>query len=309
MPTTAKEVDERQAVPAFGLYGEAWSSQALDRMHWESIPARSRLHGWRIQPHRHSDLLQLMYVQRGPARLMIDADRHLVDRPTLVLLPPLSVHGFDFSRRVQGHVLTLDAPVVSEFSGRWPLSARVLSRPACLAAGEEAAMLDQVFAAVADEYRGRRPARAAMLQALVSQLLVWTWRACLLQEQPLAESGSTPDARAARYLRSYLALVDTHFRQQWPLQRYAQQVGVSTGHLNAVCRGLAGASALQLLQRRRLLEAQRSLTYTSMDIQQVAASLGFSDAAYFSRWFSRNAGCAPRDFRQRSRGRQHGQAG
>lgn len=303
MQNHAADSVHANAVPAFGLYGETWSSQVLDRMHWESIPARSRLHGWHIRPHRHSDLLQLMYVQRGPAHLEIDDATQRVDAPTLVLLPPLSVHGFRFHRRVQGHVLTLSAQVMAEFCNQWPALGRGLAQPACLEASGEAGMLDHLFDTVAGEYQGRRPARAEMLQALVAQLLVWTARACQSRvDAPMQDT--TPHARGARHLQAYLSLVDAHFREHWPLQRYAQQVGVSSGHLNALCRRLAGATALQLQQRRLLLEAQRSLTYTTLDVQQVAAMLGFSDAAYFSRWFSRSAGCAPSAFR--SRGRRQG---
>ncbi|MGQ3468071.1 helix-turn-helix domain-containing protein, partial [Xanthomonas campestris] len=88
-----------------------------------------------------------------------------------------------------------------------------------------------------------------------------------------------------------------HYRAHWSIARYAAQVGLTPGHLNAVCQRLANASALQLLQRRLMLEAGRSLRYTSMSVQQVAADLGFFDAAYFSRFFARHAGCSPSHFR------------
>ena len=44
----------------------AWPTP--DLIHCESIPERSKLHGWEIKPHRHSDLVQLLYVQAGKRR-------------------------------------------------------------------------------------------------------------------------------------------------------------------------------------------------------------------------------------------------
>ncbi|WP_033487402.1 AraC family ligand binding domain-containing protein, partial [Xanthomonas phaseoli] len=67
----ATSVPDPAAVPAFGLYGEQ-HADAAELLHWESIAARSRLHDWQIVPHRHEDLAQLVYVQRGPATLQLD---------------------------------------------------------------------------------------------------------------------------------------------------------------------------------------------------------------------------------------------
>lgn len=55
-------------VPVFKLYGETSAWPTPDLIHCESIPERSKLHGWEIKPHRHSDLVQLLYVQAGKRR-------------------------------------------------------------------------------------------------------------------------------------------------------------------------------------------------------------------------------------------------
>ncbi len=74
---------------------------------------------------------------------------------------------------------------------------------------------------------------------------------------------------------------------------------MTSAHLNTLCRRLAGRSALQLLHERLLLEAKRQLTYTNMTIGQVADTLGFSEPAYFTRFFKRHTGFSPKAFRQR----------
>lgn len=52
-----------------------------------------------------------------------------------------------------------------------------------------------------------------------------------------------------------------------------------------------------VLHQRLLLEAQRDLTYTSLSVKQIAWSLGFADAAYFTRFFQRLAGRTPTQWR------------
>ena len=45
------------------------------------------------------------------------------------------------------------------------------------------------------------------------------------------------------------------------------------------------------------------MRYSNMSVGQIASYLGFSDAAYFSRFFSREAGSSPRAFRRATRDR------
>lgn len=290
---------QAQPVPAFRLYGETGDAPAADALHWESIAARSRLHGWRIRPHRHHDLSQLLYVQSGPAGIHIDGRSQRVDRAALVWMPPLYVHGFDFHRRIRGHIVTLSAPLLQAWQAQWPQMAQALARPACVEVGRDRALLDACFAGIAAEHAHRREGRLPMLHALAGQLLVLAARRVL--QQPAADAGADSD-RGSAHVRAFLALVDRHYREHWPLQRYADQLGVSASHLGALCRQHANAAPLQLLQRRVMLEAQRSLVYTSLSVQQIATWLGFADAAYFSRYFARNAGCSPNAFRRAQQG-------
>ncbi|CAG2083363.1 helix-turn-helix domain-containing protein [Xanthomonas euroxanthea] len=295
MPRRAHAIAAATAVPAFGLYGEQ-HADTPELLHWESIAARSRLHDWHIAPHRHEDLAQLLYVQRGPATLQLDGRSQHVRGARVIWLPPLCVHGFGFDPRVRGHIITLCMPLVRGALSAAPLLQAALTIPQVLHAQRARGLLDVLFASIADDHACRRVGHEAALHAAAAQLLIWTARTALEHAQDAAAVSPYADP-ALRHLRGYQALIDQHYRAHWPISRYAQQLGLTPGHLNALCQRLAGASALQLLQRRIMLEARRSLRYTSLSVQQIAADLGFFDAAYFSRYFVRHAGCSPTRFR------------
>jgi AraC family transcriptional activator of pobA len=78
---------------------------------------------------------------------------------------------------------------------------------------------------------------------------------------------------------------------------YARDLGITANHLNAVCRQAVDKSALTLIHERQILEAKRRLVYSALTISQIADELGFSDPAYFSRFFKRLTGTTPKDFR------------
>jgi AraC family transcriptional activator of pobA len=279
------------AVPVFKLYGETTAWPTPDLIHCESIPERSRLHDWEIKPHRHGDLVQLLYVQGGSAELEVEGVVTCVQQPSLQVVPALSVHGFRFSQDVQGHVLSLALPLVVQLGT--VLDSPPLALAACYSVGEQKRYLDTLFDSIAEEYSTQQPGRELMLQSLISALLVWLGR----RSQALAYAEAQGQERGREHLQRFTRLLESHFREHRPIERYALELGISAAHLNALCRRLAGQSALQLINQRLLLEAKRCLVYTAMTINQVSDSLGFSEPAYFSRFFKRGSGLSPKAFR------------
>ena len=150
------------AVPVFKLYGETSAWPTPDLLHCESIAERSRRHDWEIKPHRHGDLVQLLYVQAGTAELEVEGVVHRVQQASLQVVPALSVHGFRFSQDVQGHVLSLAQPLVEQLGAL--LDNPPLARAACYPAGEQQRYLDTLFDSIAQEYCAQQPGRELMLQ-------------------------------------------------------------------------------------------------------------------------------------------------
>ena len=115
------------------------------------------------------------------------------------------------------------------------------------------------------------------------------------------QQNTPPDSRDERnrhLLGGFIRLVEQHYREHLTVETFAHRLGLSSVHLNTLCRQLAGQTALQIIHQRLLLEAKRNLIYTNMTISQVSDSLGFSDPTYFSRYFRRLSGLSPNAFRR-----------
>jgi AraC family transcriptional regulator, transcriptional activator of pobA len=78
-------------------------------------------------------------------------------------------------------------------------------------------------------------------------------------------------------------------------------VGLSAGQLSRLCREALGLSSLDVVNARVVHEAERELVYSTLGIKQIAAVLGFEDDAYFGRFFRKQTGRTPSEFRQAAR--------
>ena len=283
-------------IPVFKLYGESQTWPTSDLLHCESIPKRSSLHHWEIKPHRHADLFQLLYVQRGQAVVEIEGKRSDVLEAAIQVVPPMTVHGFHFSENIEGYVLTLSAPLVARLEEQMGAPLTVLASTGCYPVGRERRYLTPLFTALHHEYLNSAPSRDLQLHSLVSVLMVWISR----QRQMKTSPGNLGE-RNQHMLGHFIKLIEQHYREHLCVDTFAHRIGLSNVHLNTLCRELTGQTALQMIHQRVMLEAKRSLIYTNMSISHLSDHLGFSDPTYFSRFFRRLSGQTPNAFRRAAR--------
>ncbi|MFK0240290.1 helix-turn-helix domain-containing protein [Microbacterium sp. NPDC090281] len=78
----------------------------------------------------------------------------------------------------------------------------------------------------------------------------------------------------------------------------AAEVGLTTRELGEAVRSATGLTVNDFVIEVRLSRAQALLAETRLDVGQIAARVGYDDAAYFSRIFSRRTGVSPTTFRR-----------
>jgi AraC family transcriptional activator of pobA len=289
-------------LPAYALYGETGPAGLPDRLHAESIAARSRHHDWEIRPHRHEALCQWLVLARGQAMARLDGQSVPLQAPAVVTVPALAAHGFAFSPEVEGHVLTLAEPHLrSLLAGHGELAERLLVLRAWSLAGLAPALRQSVLQAAAQlrhEAEGHAPWRHAALDAAVLALAV-----ALARALPASAEATTaaPPERARRHVQRLQTLLESQYRQQPSQAALAAQLGLTPTQLNRACRQVLGHPALGVLHARLLLQARRELAYTALSIKQVALELGFADASYFTRFFRRATGTTPSAWRLAAR--------
>ena len=120
------------------------------------------------------------------------------------------------------------------------------------------------------------------------------------QQKQGRESGALAESRRLTH-RLFVQALDASFARERSLQYYARRLGYSESTISRACLAAEGRSAKEVISRRITLEAKRLLAHSTASVAEVAYQLGFSEATNFVKFFRRNAGVTPKDFRTKMR--------
>lgn len=288
--------DMTTAVPTYRLYGEATPEPADFWLHCETIPVRTHPNNWEIALHRHDAFFQLFHLHSGHGEMLrLDESLHF-SAPAALFIPAGDVHGFRFSRDIDGLVVTALADRLTLLTGADRRIAAFAQAPRVVPLPEDDVRARSVSSSIlqlAAELSGRAAGRMLLLEALMTETIVRLVRA----GGTPAETNEPGLPRGARRIDELLDLIAAHFREHRPVGFYAERIGVSPTHLNRMARRATGNSVQELIAARILETARRELVFGRLPVQAVAYGLGFSDPAYFNRYFRRATGMTPGAFR------------
>ncbi|WP_375262603.1 AraC family transcriptional regulator [Palleronia sp.] len=243
---------------------------------------------WRTEAMRSYAQPVLYWFTRGQGRMTAQGVTRGYGPHNVIVLPPNTMHGFEVWGAVLGHAVFLPKGAADEMPDT-PLHLRIRD------AAAQVELTRQIENIRAELDRAERRSDVA-LGHHAGLLVVWLARLAGEDWTVEAEIGGRNCESLAG---AYTALLEEHFRGGYTVSNYARALGVTPAHLTRCCRKASGRSASDLLLDRLHYEARRLLTDTRMPIKQVAETLGFRSAAYFSRAFRARTGHTPRDFRRR----------
>lgn len=291
---------DQQPIPNINI-GQVYDQRYADAdVHYEALGKLADFFGRNMPVHRHDRFFQVHYVKSGMVRVYLDERRYQQQGPMFFLTPPTFPHAFVTDADSDGHVLTVRQELVWPLlEGPHGLALGPQIAPLCVAVGEldaqydgEVARLNLLFDELRSEFAGDRPGRELSLAALTRLIFISLLRlsASSVQAQPARRED-------LQIFQRFNALIEAHYQAHWPLQRYAAQLGVTEARLNDICRRIADLPSKRLVFDRLMQEAKRLLLFTGSSVNEICYQLGFKDPAYFSRFFTRNAGMTPGEYR------------
>jgi AraC family transcriptional regulator, transcriptional activator of pobA len=288
------------ALPLFHLYGDPPDDQAFDFIHVETIPSRSSVNDWTIRAHRHRNLFQILLIERGGGEMIYEAAKLPFAAPAAILVPAAVAHGFRFDPGTEGWVMTFTEDAAFALADR---SGEALSRLRALAAHpiipiadeRERTRLSALCGELFEEGSLAREGYRMAMRSILALIAVGVARLAASR----ARTGSITLQPADATVAQLRTLVDEYFRREHQLGFYAEKLGMTVDRLNDHVKRATGVTAGHLIRQRLLTEAKRQLVFTTQPIQDIAEELAFSDPSHFARFFRKQAGTTPHEFRDR----------
>ena len=258
-------------------------AERLAGLRQETISPLMRSGRWRREePHAEAQTV-LIWIARGQGRIMVNARTRGFSASSCIVIPAGTPFALEPSAMTEGTLLRL--PTL--FEAPFPDHPRHLRLPDVASQGEMVGLLDRLAQAgdLSDPVAGRAAlGRIVLLSSLVEREA--------RKAPPTAQTGAT------RLAARFAAEVEAQLGTGANLEAIGATLGVTPTHLTRTLRETCGMTAAQYLTARLMHEARRRLLDTRESSAAIAAALGFSSAAYFTRAFGKHTGQTPSAFRK-----------
>jgi len=244
--------------------------------------------------HQHS-FNQIVWFRAGKGVHHVDFVEHAYVPQTVIYVPSGAVHAFAEDDAVKGSILHFDDAMAMGSSDGQSLAGilRTLtlsSSPSRRLSPSQARLLESSMKILSAELSSEEIfGKSTAIEASLRLLLV---RVCRQFQE-------TTEPRSNEYKRylDFLGLVERHYTEGLSIEEFAQQLDISSKTLSRSVHDAASCSPKDVISERLMLEMKRLLVHTDLTVKEISARLGMRDASYSTRFFRKQAGVSPSEFR------------
>lgn len=251
-------------------------------------------------PHVHA-FYEILWFQQGEGIHTVDFTDYEVKPGTIFFLTPGQIHHFDDKERYRGVSIKMctdfmhDEKDPGSLSLKYDIFHAFDAPPYYIIDADTAVTLGRIVEAMEhEEHENQAFGNIDMLKALLRMFLI-----NVLRYGSQAQGQQAYELKPAHMLfLQFRQAVERHYREKHSVQDYADLLNVAARTLNKCVNDCSDHSPLTLINDRIVLEAKRMVRYTGMMIKEIAIELGFEDTSYFVKFFKRQTGYLPSDFRE-----------
>jgi AraC family transcriptional regulator, transcriptional activator of pobA len=263
-----------------------------------SLPNQSDL----LIPHRKSHYL-IVFIRRAGFRQWIDMTPYVLQDNTIYFTGPNQVIVKEEFEQVWSTGIAFTSEFLSFQENASLIQLPLIQNPhsgheLLLTAGD-VSFVEDMLAKINDEYQRPGEWQQRMLSAYLTVLLTYLSR---LYTEQFKDSNTSVDKLL---LKKFQEKINECFRELHEVSEYASQLTISAGHLSEVVKIQSGKPAIKHIHERLVLEARRLLFHTDKTLKEISFDLGFTEASYFNRFFKRETGVTPAEYRANIRKMYH----
>lgn len=105
--------------------------------------------------------------------------------------------------------------------------------------------------------------------------------------------------RQDELVKLFIGLVHERYKEEHTANYYAEQLCVTPQYLNRVVKKNINSTITECIQKILMGNICKQLKENNHNLQQIANEFGFADQATFTKYFKRNMGCTPKEYREK----------
>jgi len=259
----------------------------------ETLSTHLREHSFVNTPHKH-DFYLVLYVTTGSGLHTIDFRTYDVKPGSFFLMTPGQVHSWKLDPGTDGFIIFFESDFYKLQMGDhnlldFPFFHSLGSDPHVEPGDDK--MFDTIVKEMHHEFNRSSKADLKILRAWLEVLL--------LKLSRYHHHDNNDEMNSITFkIRKLEQLIEKNFVKLKKPADYADLMHLSTPYLNNLCKRHLGKTLSDLINERIVLEGKRLFAYTDLTVTQVSNRLRFSEASYFIRYFRKNAGVTPEQFKE-----------
>lgn len=239
--------------------------------------------------HKHKNYIEIIFLNTGTGTHQIDDLEFEVIPSTLFVIRKEQVHCWNLTNEPDGYVLILrNSLLVDGLDHEMSLLFKSVSAINCSYLHDTSA-IQTLFELMMDAVDSKDQNNSAYLHGLLKSLLAKIVMVSSVNEQPQLFNHHL----FGRFNELASAENELHNNVSY----YAKKLNCTPQNLNAICRKELNLSASEFISKRIVSEVKRLLTYSNLSISEIGNHLHFKDASHFSKFFKKQTGIAPKDYR------------
>lgn len=248
--------------------------------------------------HKHH-YFEIIWLRNGEGIHEIDLYSYPYKGSVIYVLAPGQIHKIRQKISSDGYIIKFLPSVFNDEESFFDtvldscIFNTVTSCPGILVPENMQEQLSRLFLNIEEEYKKHDTTSKDMYNSYLKLIIANINRA---KKNSNSEKLYKHDLHYSQF-RKFKIEIEKYYRKEHGVQFYADILNVETRLLNTISKKYINKSAREIIRERILLEAQRNLFNQSKSIKEISFELGFEDPAYFTRFFKKNKGLSPQNYR------------
>lgn len=249
-------------------------------------------------PHRH-DFFEVLYLLKGSGYHVIDGNKYEIKPPCVFFMSPGQAHKLELSADIEGYIFIFTADFyllnrsnqnsLIEFPFFYTIHQD--NPPLLLEKENDIRFLETLFRQSIAEIGQTGEFIPEMLRSILD-LILTTCSARYPMNDNLLNKG-----KGQILVKRFFHLIEENHQKNLSLADYARILGITPNHLTQTVKFLTGKTSTQIIKAKQLLEIKRLLVHTNLNVSEIANQLNFEDQSYFTKFFKRETGLTPLQYR------------